>query len=67
MKSGIISDIKKEESMMGNNMDTNSEIEYAKSVLQQEISGINSLIDSLRDNFIAKIDLLYRRKEGHVI
>lgn len=66
MESGKISDIKKQESMMGNNMDTNSEIEYAKSVLQQEISGINSLIDSLGDSFIAAIDLLCR-KEGHVI
>ena len=60
MESGIISDIKKEESMMGNNLDTNSEIEYAKSVLQQEISGINSLIDRLGDSFIATINLLFR-------
>ena len=60
MESGIISDIKKEESMMGSNMDTNSEIEYAKSVLQQEISGINSLIDRLGDSFIATINLLCR-------
>lgn len=47
-------------------MNSASEIEYAKYVLRQEISGLNALIDALEESFIKAIDLLCQ-KNGRVI
>ncbi|MBR1735298.1 MAG: KpsF/GutQ family sugar-phosphate isomerase [Alphaproteobacteria bacterium] len=43
-----------------------NELEYAKSILNKEIAGLNCLIDNLGQSFIEAIDLLYK-KNGHVI
>lgn len=45
----------------------NAELEYAKSVLKQEISGLEAMYWSLDNNFISAIDLLSKKKNGHVI
>lgn len=53
--------------MLNNMQNTrHSELDYAKHVLEQEISGLKILIDSLGESFIDAINLL-DKKEGHVI
>jgi arabinose-5-phosphate isomerase len=42
------------------------ELEYAKSVIKQEIAGLKMLTNSIGDSFVGAIDLLYS-KSGHVI
>ncbi len=45
----------------------NSDLEYAKSVLKQEITGLESMYWALDNNFVLAVDLIYKKKDGHVI
>lgn len=51
---------------MLNTQKNESELNYAKSVLQQELEGIQLLKGIIDENFIAAVDLLFSKK-GHVI
>lgn len=45
----------------------NSDLEYAKSVLKQEIAGLEAMYWALDNNFVSAVELLYKKKDGHVI
>ncbi|GHU11241.1 KpsF/GutQ [Alphaproteobacteria bacterium] len=47
-------------------MKQNNELEYARSVIQKEISGLTEMCNNLNESFTAAIDLIYS-KSGHVI
>lgn len=44
-----------------------SDLEYAKSVLKQEIAGLEAMYWALDNNFVSAVDLMYKKREGHVI
>ncbi|MDR2158297.1 MAG: KpsF/GutQ family sugar-phosphate isomerase [Holosporaceae bacterium] len=44
----------------------NGELEYAKSIIEDEICGLEAMRDSLDDSIIKAVDLLYQKK-GHII
>ncbi|GHT95895.1 putative phosphosugar isomerase [Alphaproteobacteria bacterium] len=52
--------------MEQNNMSID-ELEYAKSVIREEISGLTEMCNGLNGSFSAAIDLIYSKKNGHVI
>lgn len=45
----------------------NSDLEYAKSVLKQEIAGLEAMYWSLDNSFVAAVELIYKKRDGHVI
>lgn len=45
----------------------NSDLEYAKSVLKQEIAGLEAMYWSLGDSFVSAVELIYKKRDGHVI
>jgi len=44
-----------------------SDLEYAKSVLKQEIAGLEAMYWALNDSFVSAVEMMYRKKDGHVI
>lgn len=44
-----------------------SDLEYAKSVLKQEIAGLEALYWALDSNFVSAVELMYKKRSGHVI
>ena len=44
-----------------------SDLEYAKSVLKQEIAGLEAMYWALDGNFVSAVELMYKKREGHVI
>ncbi len=44
-----------------------SDLEYAKSVLKQEIAGLEAMYWALDNNFVSAVELMYKKREGHVI
>lgn len=44
-----------------------SDLEYAKSVLKQEIAGLEAMYWALDSNFVSAVDLIYKKRDGHVI
>lgn len=44
-----------------------SDLEYAKSVLKQEIAGLEAMYWALDANFVSAVELIYNKKDGHVI
>ncbi len=44
-----------------------SDLEYAKSILKQEIAGLEAMYWSLDSSFVSAVDLIFKKKEGHVI
>ena len=45
----------------------NTDLEYAKSVLRQEIEGLEGMYCALDNNFVTAVDLIYKKSRGHVI
>jgi arabinose-5-phosphate isomerase len=48
-------------------IDMSKELKYVKSILREEIAGLEMLHDSVDVSIISAIDLFYRKKNGHVI
>ncbi len=44
-----------------------SDLEYAKSVFKQEIAGLEAMYWALDNNFVSAVDLIYKKRSGHVI
>ena len=44
-----------------------SDLDYAKSVLKQEIAGLEAMYWALDNNFVSAVELIYRKRNGHVI
>lgn len=44
-----------------------SDLEYAKSVLKQEIAGLEAMYWALDSNFVSAVELMYKKRNGHVI
>ncbi len=44
-----------------------SNLEYAKSILKQEIAGLEAMYWALDTNFVSAVELMYKKKDGHVI
>lgn len=45
----------------------NADLEYAKTVLKQEIAGLEAMYWALDSSFASAVDLLYKKRDGHVI
>lgn len=45
----------------------NADLEYAKSVFKQEIAGLEAMYWALDNNFVSAVELLYKKRAGHVI
>ena len=44
-----------------------SDLEYAKSILKQEIAGLEAMYWALDTSFVSAVELIYKKRGGHVI
>ena len=58
---------KQEQPVINSTSRINADLEYAKSVFKQEMAGLEAMYWALDNNFVAAIDLICKKSDGHVI